>query len=47
MIECMCRDLRLRGGETVKYAANFVIAILSRVIGDYISKWLDGRRSDK
>lgn len=32
----------------MQYIMSFVMAVMARVVGDYVSKWLDGhKKSDK
>lgn len=38
---------RQEGGVTVQYIISFVMAVMARVVGDYVSKWLDSHKSDK
>ena len=38
---------RQEGGERMEYLITFVISVVARVAGNYISKWLDRLKSDK
>ena len=52
-----CKDIiiilvgffRQEGGEThLEYIISFIVAVMARLVGDRVSKWLDGyKKSDK
>ncbi len=31
----------------MRYIISFVVAVMARIAGDYMSKWLDSHKSDK
>lgn len=36
----------MRGGETMREVFDFILAVAAGVAGNYICKWLDGKKKD-
>lgn len=38
---------RQEGGVNMQYIISFVVAVVARIAGYYVCKWLDSHKSDK
>ncbi len=36
----------MRGGETMREVFDFILAVVAGVVGNYICKWLAGKKKD-
>lgn len=42
VLQYLCRVTPTEGGDSMQYILNFLVSVMARIVGDYISKWLNG-----